>query len=159
MLPGGLQDSEGPAEALSHESVRLGGSFGEGKRAVLVFDLVAVLQQCHREVGILGHGIHVVAASDTHGSSTPCSDCAGNHADRRECVQSAALEVLAGDVFQRLPARPQVHHVADLGVSGQRANPFVCKMRYQVTDGIVRDDGIGVDANEYFFRDVLQCEI
>src|ERR1017187_8340404 len=45
VLPDGLEDSEGPAEALAHEAVGGGGRLGKGQGAVLVLDLVAVLQQ------------------------------------------------------------------------------------------------------------------
>ena len=48
----------------------------------------------------------------------------------------AALEVLAGDVLQRLPAGPEVDAVSDFGIARHRAHLGVQKMRYEAGDGI-----------------------
>ena len=58
-----LQSSEGPAEALAHESARIDGRFSEGERAIFVDDLVLLLEQVHGEVGIFGNGIDGIAAA------------------------------------------------------------------------------------------------
>src|ERR1035438_10015955 len=63
MLPDGLKNSEGPAEALAHERIGAGGGFGEGESAVFVFDAMAVAQEGHGEIGVFGHGVDMVAAS------------------------------------------------------------------------------------------------
>ena len=64
-----------------------------------------------------------------------------------EQIEGAALEVLAGDVFQRLPAGPEVDAIAHLGVAGHGADARVFKVRQQLGDGVGGDDGVGVDAD------------
>jgi len=44
-----------------------------------------------------------------------------------EEVECAALEVLAGDVFEGLPTGPEIDAIADLGVSGDGADERVFK--------------------------------
>ncbi len=63
MFEDGLQGSERPAEALPHQAVRVDGRFGEGQRAIFVDHLVALLQQVHGEVGILGNGVDGIASA------------------------------------------------------------------------------------------------
>src|SRR6266853_795393 len=47
MFEDGLQNSERPTEALAHEGVGGGRSFGEGERHVFVLDAIAVAQESH----------------------------------------------------------------------------------------------------------------
>jgi len=68
MLPDRLQDAEGPAEALAHQSLGVDGCFGEGQRAVLVDDLQLLFQQSHGEVGVLCDGVDGIAANRLHGA-------------------------------------------------------------------------------------------
>ena len=147
MLEDGLQDAERPAEALAHEAVHVDRGLGEGQRLVLVDDLVALFEQVHGEVGVFGDGVGVVSAAGLDRRGAPRADGPGNHHDHVEEVQRAALEVLAGDVLERLPARPQVDAVAHLGVAGDRADLRVGEVADQVGDGVVRDDAVGVDAD------------
>ena len=63
-----------------------------------------------------------IAAGGLDGRGAPCADGAGNDGDDVEEVEGAALEVLAGDVFEGLPAGPQIDAVADLGVAGHGAD-------------------------------------
>ncbi len=63
----GLQDAEGPAEALAHEAVHVDGGLGEGERLVLVDDGVALLEEVHGEVGVFGDGVGVVASAGVDG--------------------------------------------------------------------------------------------
>ena len=67
VLEDGLQDAEGPAEALAHEAVHVDGGLGEGEGLVLVDDGVALLEDVHGEVGVLGDGVGVVAAAGVDG--------------------------------------------------------------------------------------------
>ena len=70
--------------------------------------------------------------------------------------QRAPFEVLTGDVLQRLPARPQIHAVADLGIAGHGADSRVFEVRNQLRDRIHGDHGIGIDADVDLFVDALQ---
>ena len=157
MLPDGLKNSERPAEALTHEGIGTGGGLGEGERHVFVFDAVAVAQEGHGEIGVLGDGIDVIAAGLADGGDAPGADGAGNDADGSERVESAAFEVLAGDVFEGLPARPKVDAVADFGVARDRADSGIEEVRHHAGNGVGGNDGVGVDADEELgVADVLE---
>ena len=150
MFVDGLQDAEGPAEALAHEAVGVGGRFGEGEGHVFVFDAVAEAQQGHGEVGVFGDGIDVVAAGFADGGDAPCADGSGDDADGAENVEGAAFKILAGDVFEGLPAGPEIHAVADFGVAGHGSDFGIDEVRDEAGDGVWSDDGVGVDADENF---------
>ena len=159
VLPHCLHDAERPAEALPHQAIRGGRSFGVGQRAVFVVHPITGLQQRHREIGVFGHGVMVIASDVAHGRCSPCANRARNNADCIHRVQRAPLEVLAGDVFQRLPTRPQIHAVSDFGIAGNRADLGIAEVRHQLRNRVGRDDGVGIDAHEYLFGDLLQGEI
>ena len=106
MLPDGLEDAEGPAEALSHKSAGVAGGLGEGQGAILVDDLEFLLEEIHGEVGVLGHGIDGISASGFDCGGAPCADGSGDDGDNVKEIKGAALEVLTGDVFEGLPAGP-----------------------------------------------------
>ena len=127
-----LQRSEGPAEALTHEAVGIDGRLGEGERLIFVNDLVSLLEQVHGEVGIFRNGIDGVAAACEHGRRCASADGSGNHGDDIEEIERAAFEVLAGDVFESLPACPQIDAVADLGISCDGSYLRVGEVRHQL---------------------------
>ena len=54
---------------------------------------------------------------------------------------------MTGDVFEGLPAGPEIDAIANFGVAGDCANLGVGKMRDQVGDGIARDDTVSIDAD------------
>ena len=103
----------------------------------------------------------MIAADLPHRRHAPRADCARNHAHGAQQIESTALEVLAGDVFQGLPARPQIDAVADFRVARDGANSFVQKMRDQVRDGIAGDDRVSVHANKngFVFGQMLQRKV
>jgi hypothetical protein len=63
-------------------------------------------------------------------------------------TERAPLEILAGDVFEGLPARPKVDAVADLRVACNRRDFGIEKVRHHAGNGVWRNDGIGVDTDE-----------
>ena len=74
------------------------------------------------------------------------------HVEEIEC---AAFEVLAGDVFESLPACPQIDAIADLGISCDGTDLGIDEVRHQLGDRIGGDDSIRIDANvELFFERV-----
>ena len=156
VLEDGLQDAEGPAEALAHEAVHVDRGLGEGEGLVLVDDGVALLEEVHGEVGVFGDGVGVVAAAGLDGGGAPGADGSGDDHDDVEEVQGAALEVLAGDVFEGLPAGPEVDAVADLGVAGDGADVGVGEVADEAVDGVVGDDAVGVDADVDLLVDVVR---
>ena len=101
----------------------------------------------------------VVAAAGFDGRGAPGADGSGDDHDDVEEVEGAALEVLAGDVLEGLPAGPEVDAVADLGVAGDGADLGVGEVADEVGDGVVGDDAVGVDADVDLFVDVLEGEV
>ncbi len=156
MLPDRLQGAEGPAEALAHEAPGVDGRFSKGQRAVFVVDLESLFEQVHGEVGVFGHGVERIAAGRFDRRGAPCADGAGDDGDDVEEVESAALEVLAGDVFESLPARPQIDAVAHLGVAGDGADRGILEVRNELGDGVGGDDGVGVDADVDLFVHAIE---
>src|SRR5208282_1189653 len=91
---------------------------------------------------------------------TPGADRARHHAYRTHGVERSPLEILAGDVFQCLPARPQVDAVADLGIAGHGCNFGIEKVRHETRDGIGSNNSIGIDTDEDFgIANVLQSKV
>ena len=160
MFPDRLQNPKRPAETLAHQAIGVGRGFGEGQCQVFVFHAMPVFQQRHGEVGIFRHGIHVIATRLAHGLHAPRSDRSWHHAHRAHRVERPPLEVLAGDVLQRLPARPQVHAIPHFGVACDRRHLRIQEVGHHPCDGVRSDDGVGVDANEEFrIVDVLEPEV
>src|SRR5271168_3649181 len=82
-------------------------SFGEGEGAVVVLHFVSGAQQAHGEVSVFGNGDCIESAEVAHSGGSPSANGAGDNAHRADGIESTALEVLAGDVFKGLPARPE----------------------------------------------------
>src|SRR5271155_866571 len=121
---------------------------------------MAVAQQRHGPVGIFGDSIDVEGAGRAHGGDSPCADGSGNYADCTERVEGTALEVLAGDVFESLPSRPEIDAVADLGVAGDGAYFRIEEMRHHASDGIGSNDGVGIDTDKEFrVSDVIKTVV
>ena len=74
-------------------------------------------------------------------------------------IQGAALEVLAGDVFQSLPAGPEVYAIANLCIAGDGAEARVFEVRNELGDGVGGDDRIGVDAYVNVLRQPVEGEV
>src|SRR5208282_2271193 len=91
-----------------------------------------------------------------YGRGAPCADGAGDHGDDMEEIEGAALEVLAGDVLESLPAGPEIDAVADLGVAGDGADGGIFKVGNELGDGVGSDDGVGVDADVDLLRDAIE---
>src|SRR5215472_16738405 len=72
----------------------------------------------------------VVGACGFDVGGAPGADCSGNYTDRVERVKGTALEILAGDVFQRLPARPEVHAVADFCIARHGCHARIAEVWY-----------------------------
>ncbi len=132
VFPNRLHDAEGPAEALPHQPIRGGRSLGVGQGTVFIVHPVAGLEQRHRQVSIFGNGVVVISTGRKYRSRSPCADRAGNDAHRVQCVERAAFEVLAGDIFQRLPAGPEIDPVAHLGIARHGSDAWIGEVRHQL---------------------------
>ena len=128
MLVDRLQDPEGPAETLSHQAIRIRRRLGISECHVFVLDAISSAQQGHRQVGIFGDGIDVVATRLLHRGDSPCSNRTRHDADCSKNVERSPLKILAGDVFQRLPARPHIDAVPNLGIARDGANLRIDKV-------------------------------
>ena len=145
MLPHRLQRSKRPAESLPHQPVCIDRSLGKRQRAVFIRHLQPLLQQAHRQIGVLGHRVHRIAPGLLHGLCAPRPNRPRNHRHHIKQVQRPPLEVLAGDVFESLPARPQVHAIAHLRVARHRANLRILKVGNQLGDRIRGNHRIRID--------------
>src|SRR5260370_35666564 len=75
----GLEDAEGPAEALADEAIGVDRGLGKCERAVFVDHAVALLEEVHGEIGVFGYGVGVVASAGLHRGGPPGSDCSPDH--------------------------------------------------------------------------------
>ena len=95
-----------------------------------------------------------------HRSNAPRTNRSGDDAYRAHGVERAALEILAGYVFEGLPARPQVHAITDLRIPRDRSNLRIQEVRHQVRDRVPSDDGVRVNSNkDLLVRQVLQSVV
>ena len=60
----------------------------------------------------------------------------------------AAVEVLAGDVLDRLPVRQRIDAVADLHVAGDRADERIGEAADELADRVAREDRVGVERDD-----------
>src|ERR1700688_189365 len=160
MFEDGLENSEGPAESLPHQSIGGGRSLGKGEGHVFIFDAIAVTQKSHGQIGVFGYGVDMIAAGLAYCFDAPGADRSGDNTYSAHGVKRAAFKVLAGDVFEGLPARPEIDAVADLGVAGYRSNFWIEEVGHHAKNGVGRNDGVGVDADEKLgVADVLEAEV
>jgi len=155
MFPDRLQGAEGPAEALAHEAAGVDGRLSISQGAVFVVDFPARFEQAHGEVGVFSHGVERVSAGCFYGRGAPCADGAGNHGDDMKEVKGAALEVLAGDVFQSLPAVQRLTRLPTLALPAMAPMPDL-QSGNELGDGVGSDDGIGIDADVDLLGDALE---
>ena len=92
---------------------------------------VALLQEIHREVGIFGYGINVISTSLFDRRCAPGADRPRDDRYHPEDIQGTPFEILAGEIFQGLPARPQIYLVGDLGISRHGCHLEVGKVGHQ----------------------------
>src|SRR5512147_479829 len=103
MLPEALQGTEGPAEALLNEALDRIGRLGPGDRGALVQHGVASLLDGDGQILVLGERIGGKSAKPLKRLAPPRADGARHNGDAAKARQSAALEILARDIFDRLP--------------------------------------------------------
>jgi hypothetical protein len=91
----------------------------------------------------------VEAAFVEHRLSSPRAHRAGHDRHGRKEVPGAPLEVLRGDILERLPARVPVHAVADLGVSGHRAHARVFERLDQPRHRVGHEERVAVERDHH----------
>ena len=123
VLPDALQGAERPAEALLQQAADGLRRLGVGARLGVELHPPAGPLHGDGQVLVLGQRVGRIAAQRLQRRAPPGADRARHHGHRAQRRQRPALQVLGGDIFQRLPAGDQVAPVADQGVAGHRARP------------------------------------
>ena len=146
MLPDRLQRPECPAETLADQRVDRFGNFRAADRFFVVKNLPAVAANRERQVGIFRHRIARKAALAAQQVRSPRAHGARHHGNAIQQIKRALFEVLAGDVFERLPAREPAIAVHHFHVAGYCANFRIGEMAHQPRNRVRVHDRIGVDA-------------
>src|SRR5258708_7830009 len=91
-------------------------------RRAVVQDTPACPANLPGKIRILGESIRRVAAHLIDGRSPPRSNRSRNHRNAIQQVISSTVEVLAGDIFQRLPAGQDVMGIPNMNAAGDRTD-------------------------------------
>src|SRR5580692_2771757 len=150
MLPERLQSTEGPAESLANQSPGRFRSFSPGNGFLVITDAPAEAANSNGEVRVFRDGIRGDATRGLNGLFSPCAKRAGDDRDAIQKIERALLHILAGDVFERLPAREPTRAIADFDIAGDCANGGIGKMAEKFADGVRLDFGVGVDGDDDF---------
>src|SRR5207248_8841557 len=111
-----LQRPERPAETLPEQRRETVGRFGVADGVAVRFDAPARAADSPRQIHIFGHRVGRVAAGLYHGFATPRADRSRHHADRVDHRVCTAIEILAGDIFDRLPVREWIDSIPDFHI-------------------------------------------
>src|SRR5260370_28277489 len=150
MLPEGLQRAEGPAETLADELPGSFRSFGPGDGLFVVADAPAETADSNGQIGVFGDGVRGDATRGFDGFCAPGTERSRHNRNAIQQVKRAFLNVLAGDVLERLPAGEPARAVADLHVARDGANLRIRKVTDQFADGIRFDFRVRVDGYHNF---------
>ena len=148
MLPEGLQSAESPAETLADELACCFRSFRPGDGFFIVADAPTEAPDRDGQIGVLRDGVRGDAADGFNGFLAPGTERSRHDGDAIQQMKSALLHVLAGDVFERLPAREPARAIADLDVAGDRADGGIREMAHQLADGVGFDFRVSVDGDD-----------
>ena len=91
-------------------------------------------------------GAEAAAVVDRFGA--PGAQRAGNNRNAIQQIEGALFQILAGDVFERLPAREPTDPVSDFHISRDRANPGVDEMADEFADGVGLNRSIRIDGDD-----------
>ena len=78
----------------------------------------------------------------------PRAQRAGDDGNAIQQIEGALFEILAGHVFERLPAREPADAVSDLHVAGDGADPGIDEVPHEFAHRVGLDRGVGVDGDE-----------
>src|SRR5579859_3630183 len=112
MLPERLEGAEGPAESLANKDAGSLRRFGPGDGFFFVVNVPAEATNGDGEVGVFGDGVRGDSSGGFDGFCAPGAQRAGNYGDAVEQIEGAFFHVLAGDVFEGLPAGEPARAVA-----------------------------------------------
>ena len=129
------------------EHARSFGSFCEGYGFFVIEDFPAAPADGKCKIGVFRQRVRRESAGGAHRVSAPGAKGARHHGDAVEQVERALFHVLAGDVFQSLPASDPLGAISHFYVSGHGADARVGEMPYQLRDGVRLDDRVRVNGH------------
>src|ERR1700676_192584 len=148
VLPDGLQCAEGPAETLADELAGSFRSIGPGDGFFVVGNAPAEAANGDGQVGVFGDGVRGDAAGGLDSGFAPGAESTGDDGDAIEQIESALFHVLAGDVFESLPASEPAGAVADFDVASDGGSFGIGEMAEQLGVGVDGDDDFGFRVGE-----------
>src|ERR1041384_1665948 len=83
----------------------------------------------------------------------------GYYRDAIERIERPAVQVLAGDVLERLPASQQINSVSDLRIAGHRADSRIREVSDQLADCVPCENGVCIERDDYFGRRMQYSEV
>ena len=150
VLPKGLQRAKSPAESLANEHARRVGSFSPGDGFLVIADAPAQAADGDGEIRVLSNGVRGDSPCGVNGALAPSAQRAGNDGDAVQQIESALLHVLAGDVFESLPASEPARAITDFNVASDGANFRIGEVPEKFAKGVGLDFGVGVDGDDNF---------
>src|SRR5713226_759308 len=128
MLPKRLQRSESPAEALPNQHARSLRRLRPRNGFFLIRDPPSQPPNGDSQVGILGDRVRGNPSYCIDGFLSPRAQSSWHHRYAIQQIEGALLHVLAGDIFERLPAREPTRAVAHFYVPRDRPSLGVGEM-------------------------------
>ena len=150
MFPHGLQRTEGPAEALANESFDGFGNLGAADSVFVVEDFPAIAADGEGEVGVFGYGIARKAMMLAQQAGAPRANGTWNDRNAIQQIEGALFEVLAGDVFEGLPASKPAIAIHHLNVASDGADLRIREVANQTRNRRGINDGVAINRNDYF---------
>src|SRR5262249_51626053 len=98
------------------------------------------------EIRVFGQGLLRKATGAHEQLTAPGANGSRHHRDTVEQGKSAPIEVLAGNVFERLPVGEQIDAVSDLGIAGHCSHMWVNKMTDQFAHRIATKDRVSIES-------------
>src|SRR4029450_8304795 len=149
MLPKALKRAKCPAEALFDETFYGVGRFGPCDRRAVVENPVPSFLERDGEILILGEGVCGKAPELHQRLSPPRANSARDHRDAAKSCQSSALQILACDIFESLPARNDIDPVADFGIAGNRSNSGIFEPANKLANGVALKMRVGIERHNH----------
>ena len=126
------------------------GNFGAADGVFVVENFPAVAADGESQVGIFRNRVAGKSAVRAQQIGAPRAHGAGHHRNAIQQIEGALFQVLAGDVFERLPAREPAIAVHHFHVAGDGADLGIGEMADEPRNRFGINDGICVDRNDDF---------
>src|SRR5215472_2465729 len=157
MLPKRLQRAKGPAKALANQRPWSFGRLSPSNGLFVIADPPSKATNSNGQVGIFCDGVRSNPARSFNGLFAPSAKRTRDHGNAIEQVEGALLQVLTGDVLERLPASEPARTVAHLHVAGYRSDGGIREMPQQFEDGVGLDFRVRIDGDDDFGIGLSDC--